>query len=131
MRKSIFIILALISTCACSYTGEWAKVKQIEKNIIQPVFRQADYVITDYGAVGDGKTDDAKSIQAAINDCEKNGGGKVYLPENHVFVSSEIELKSNVEFNICTSATLKAIEDESKYQNSAFGENRAEGMKWI
>lgn len=89
------------------------------------------YNVLNYGAFGDGKTDDVKSIQAAINDCERNGGGKVYLPENHVFVSSEIELKSNVEFNISTSATLKAIEDESKYQNSVFRENKAEGMKWI
>ncbi len=89
--------------------------------------QRTDYNILNYGAFGDGKTDDAKAIQAAIDDCERQGGGTVVIPEGHTFVSSEIQLKSNVEFHVCTSATLKAIEDESAYNHSAFRENEAEG----
>lgn len=109
------LVLVVIASSAMSYCGA----------------KKTDYNVLNYGAFGDGKTDDAKSIQAAIDDCTRNGGGKVVLAEDHTFISSEIQLKSNVELNIPTSSTLKAIEDESAYNNSAFGENRGEGMKWI
>ena len=35
------------------------------------------YNVMQYGAKGDGKTNDAFSIQHAIDDCAKNGGGQV------------------------------------------------------
>lgn len=37
--------------------------------------------IMDYGATGNGSTNDAASIQAAINAVNANGGGKVYFPQ--------------------------------------------------
>ncbi|MBO5197664.1 MAG: hypothetical protein J6B85_03975 [Lachnospiraceae bacterium] len=37
--------------------------------------------VKDYGAVGDGKTDDREAFQEALNTAAKNGGGIVYLPE--------------------------------------------------
>ncbi|KAK9659797.1 Pectate lyase superfamily protein [Popillia japonica] len=45
------------------------------------------YCITDYGAVGDGVTDNAAAIQRAINTCSKNGGGRVVVPAGKVFLS--------------------------------------------
>ena len=39
------------------------------------------YDVATYGAVGDGKANDAKAIQAAIDDCTANGGGKVILED--------------------------------------------------
>ncbi len=36
--------------------------------------------IADYGAVGDGKTDNAASIQRAIGECHASGGGRVAVP---------------------------------------------------
>ena len=36
-----------------------------------------EYNVLQYGAVGDGTTNDAFAIQHAIDDCAKNGGGRV------------------------------------------------------
>ena len=45
------------------------------------------YNVMEYGAKGDGQTNDARAIQAAIDACSQNGGGHVLLPGGHVFNS--------------------------------------------
>ena len=86
------------------------------------------YDVTTAGAVGDGKTDDAQAIQRMIDRCSAEGGGRVLLPRNHVFMAGPLELKSNVELYLEATATLKAHPDESIYHLSAFGKNEGEGM---
>ena len=98
---------------------------------IELSFAQTIYDVTAAGAVGDGKTDDAKAIQQAIDRCSAEGGGRVLFPRNHTFLAGPIELKSNVELHLEANATLKANPDESIYRLSAFGENRGEGMMWL
>ena len=92
---------------------------------------QSIYDVTAFGAKGDGKTDDAVAIQKAIDKCSGDGGGTVLFPRNHVFVTGPVELKSNVEIHLESTATWKANPDERIYKLSAFGENRGEGMLWL
>lgn len=87
--------------------------------------------VLSYGAKGDGKTDDAKAIQAAIDACTADGGGVVLLPKGHTFMAGPIELKSNIELHLEVGATLLANPNEDIYKMSAFGENRGEGMMWL
>ena len=68
------------------------------------------YNVKDYGAIGDGKILNTEFIQAAIDDCAKNGGGKVIL-ENGVYLSGSIELRSFVEFHIAGNAMLLGSPD--------------------
>ena len=89
------------------------------------------YDVCRFGALGDGKTDDAVAIQQAIDRCSSEGGGRVLLPANHTFLAGPIELKSNVELHLQATATLLANPDESIYHLSAFGDNKGEGMMWI
>ena len=89
------------------------------------------YNVMSYGAKGNGVADDAAAIQKAIDKCEQNGGGIVLFPSNHVFISGPLQLKSNVELHLETTAILKANPDESIYKISAFGKNEGEGMLWI
>ena len=75
------------------------------------------YSVTKYGAVGDGATNDAAAIQAAIDACNAAGGGRVVLEGGHTYYSSSIELKSNVELHLEQGALLKAHSDISTYFN--------------
>ncbi len=95
------------------------------------VCAQTKYDVTTFGAKGDGTTDDAVAIQQAIDQCSREGGGRVLLPRNHTFLSGPLQLKSNVELHLEATATLKANPDESIYRLSAFGDNRGEGMLWL
>ena len=92
---------------------------------------QQVYNVLDFAAKGDGTTDDAPALQAAIDKCSREGGGRVLLPRMHTFLSGPLELKSNVELHIESTATLLCNPDEGVYQLSAFKDNRGEGMMWL
>jgi polygalacturonase len=89
------------------------------------------YNILEYGAVGDGSTDDSKAIQRAIDTCSSNGGGSVLVPSGRVFVTGPFDLKSQVDFHVEANARIVASSDESVYTRSAFRDNFGEGSIWI
>ena len=74
-----------------------------------------EYNVLQYGAKGDGKTNDAFAIQHAIDDCAKNGGGRVVLQSGKVFYSDSIRLKRNVELHLQKGARLKATANIDGY----------------
>ena len=91
----------------------------------------ADYNVLDYGARGDGQSDEAPALQRAIDACSAEGGGRVVLPRGKTLMAGPVELKSGVELYVDVGATLLANPDESVYRLSAFGDNRGEGMLWL
>lgn len=56
--------------------------------------------ILEYGAVGDGQTNDAPVIQKAIDTCAEQGGGVVLFPGGRTYSSGYVLLKSNVEVHL-------------------------------
>ena len=74
-----------------------------------PVF--ADEVtplnVRDYGAVGDGQTDDRAAIQAAIDAAATgSGGGVVQFPAGTYLVEEIVVLKSNITLTLDQNATI-------------------------
>jgi polygalacturonase len=89
------------------------------------------YNIMNYGAVGDGKTDDAVAMQKVIDAASLAGGGKVIIPSGKTYLTGPFNLKSNIEFVVEVNATVLANGNEGVYKKSAFRDNKGEGTIWI
>jgi polygalacturonase len=103
----------------------WAKVPAILKRIEPPVFPKRDFVITKYGAAGDG-SDCTEAFRQAIVACHRAGGGRVVVPEGS-FLTGAIHLRSNVNLHVTAGATIKFSRDASKYLPVVF--TRWEGVE--
>lgn len=75
------------------------EMKKIEKSIVEPKFKNNQYNILNYGAKADGKTISTESFKKAIQECSKNGGGKVIVP-NGKFLTGAIHLLDNVNLHL-------------------------------
>ena len=63
--------------------------------------------VKDFGAVGDGVTDDHEAMQAAIDAASQGlGGGKLYFPEGTYLVKKMVQLKSNIDIRLHDDATI-------------------------
>ena len=80
--------------------------------------KAADYNIIQYGARADYKTINTKSIQSAIDDCYKSGGGRVIVPTGG-FITGTIYLKTNVTLFLEKGATLYGSIDSIDYPLNA------------
>lgn len=78
-----------------------------------------DFLITQYGAVSDGKTLNTKAIQKAIDAAFKNKGGRVVFPKGN-FLSGSIVLKSNVILYFEEDAVLLGSTNPKDYLKMTF-----------
>lgn len=84
--------------------------------VIQSAFFKKDSIsIKDFGAVADGLTLNTKSITAAIDACNKKGGGVVMVPAG-MWLTGPLVLKSNVNLYIARGAVLQFTKDFNEYK---------------
>lgn len=113
------LAVALVSlSCETSSSSElntaWEQVPGILEQIAPPAFPAQDFVITDFGAIGDGETDCTEAFRQAIAACHEAGGGRVVVPEGN-FLTGAIHLKSNVNLHVRKNATVLFSRDSKKY----------------
>jgi len=108
---------AFAQTNAKSWASSSEPLKEMEalrKQIKVPQFAAKEFVITKYGAIGDGKTLNTEAFKKAIDDCNKNGGGRVIVPLG-TFLTGAIHLKSNVDLHLADSAKILFSRDPKDY----------------
>lgn len=74
------------------------------------------YNIVAFGAVADAKTINTKAIQKAIDACNQNGGGMVYVPPG-TFITGTFHLKSNVNLFLENGSMLKGSPHLADYDH--------------
>ena len=114
-RFSCFIVLGLaFSLAACQTASKstsqntddpWNQVPAILEQIKKPTFRDKDYLITEFGALGNGATDCSEAFRKAIETCNKEGGGRVVVPAGN-FMTGAIHLKSDVNLHVMAGAII-------------------------
>jgi unsaturated rhamnogalacturonyl hydrolase len=93
----------------------WKLHDEILHRIREPRFPNYDYLITNFGAVGDGLTDCTEAIAKAIEACAQKGGGRVIVPAGN-FLTGAIHLKSGVNLHLEeTNSVLLFSTDPKKY----------------
>ncbi|GAB3851486.1 glycoside hydrolase family 28 protein [Hymenobacter terrigena] len=70
-----------------------------------PTFASRTFNVKDFGATGDGQTNDTQAINQAIEQCNKAGGGTITFPAGR-YVAASIHLKSNIRFALDGNAEL-------------------------
>lgn len=68
--------------------------------------RHTRFVITDFGATGNGVTLNTAAIQRAIDTCHETGGGMVVVPAGQSFLTGSLTMKSNVALHVEIGARL-------------------------
>lgn len=73
--------------------------------------------VQDFGAKGDGSTDDTLAINNAISFVNKMGGGVVNVPAGTYMVNttSNVDMQSNVELHLMENATIKGIQSTASF----------------
>ena len=68
------------------------------------------YDVTDFGAVGDGETDDTKSIVKALSAAAANAKATVYFPPKKIFLTGPINMTTGLTLQVeCFPKRIKMI----------------------
>jgi polygalacturonase len=112
MKRTGLIIL--FAVCFLSVDAQKATLPAIETTH----FKKDTFNIVKYGALPDGITINTKSINDAISDCNKKGGGVVVIPAG-LWITGPVELKSNVNLHLQKNAVLQSSRDFNQYKLAA------------
>lgn len=89
----------------------WPSVNQ---NIELPSIPNRTFVITDFGAAGDGVTDNTEAFRLSIEACHQAGGGKVVIPPG-VWSTGPIVLKSRINLHAEAGALISFSQCRDDY----------------
>jgi polygalacturonase len=129
IRYCVFLIVFVLTASAQptrNASPGWDDLASITKRIVPPKFRDADFLVTKFGAVGDSITDCTGAFGKAIDACHAAKGGRVVVPPG-VYLTGAIHLKGNVNLHLMKGAVLRFSTNPAKYLPVVF--TRWEGVE--
>ena len=112
MKKFLFLISTFFY-----HMGLFAQAGNLPE-VQQPQFKKDTFNIIKFGAKADGISFNTESINAAIEACNKKGGGTVLVPAG-LWLTGPIVLKSDVNLHLQKNALLQFTDDFSRYSLTA------------
>ncbi|ALS97317.1 glycoside hydrolase [Lacimicrobium alkaliphilum] len=106
--------------------SDWQQADSIRQSIRPTEFPDKDFLLTDFGGLGDNKSDNTSAFAAAINTCHEAGGGRVVVPPGK-YLTGPIHLRSNVNLHLSQDATIGFIPEPERYLPAVF--TRWEGVE--
>ncbi len=92
----------------------WTQVPRILARIPGFELPARDFLVTEYGAVGNGRADDQTAILRALAVCAHEGGGRVVVPPGD-YLTGPLQLPSRTNLHVCAGATLRFTTDSCRY----------------
>ena len=96
-----------VTVASCSRSQPARQTESQSKSVKQ-------YIITDHGAVGDGKILNTEAIQSAIDKCQDDGGGVLVIPKG-TFLTGSVFFKQGVDLHVAKDGVLKGTADPDDY----------------
>jgi polygalacturonase len=111
--KKLYRAVLLLSSVALfvSCAAQRGPVSLIPKN---PVVRGGTFDVRDYGAKGDGTTNDTVAFQKALDACNAVGGGKVFVANGYYLIGS-IVIGANTTLQLADHADIIGSPDIADY----------------
>ena len=135
LRRDVLKLLAsaalapMMLTAGCrSQTDPWGMADMIRARIKLPDIPPRDFVITDFGAVGDGKADCTDAIADAIAAARASGGGRIVVPPGN-YLTGPVHLEDRTNLHVQKDATLSFIPEPQRYLPEVF--TRWEGLEFM
>ncbi len=120
LKKSLLVVcIGIFISASAQNTSDipqylYANLPFQMARIKAPVFPANSVSVTDFGAKGDGKTDNTQAFAKAIDAVVAKGGGTVEIPAG-TWVTGPVVLKSNVRINTAKGATVLFSTDKNLY----------------
>jgi polygalacturonase len=102
------VVAGLIFTCALRVPAQ---------SIPLPTIPHATFNVTNYGAIGDGKTMNTSAIQKTIDTASAGGGGTVLIPAGK-FLTGPFTLASSINLHLVKNATILISDDLANYPSA-------------
>ncbi len=112
MKRFVFLT-CFAALLAVSAHGASFRKFEVEK----PVIGDASILLTDFGAVGDGMTDNTKAFAEAVEALAERGGGRLVVPDG-IFLTATVELKSHIELHLEPQAVMLFRSERGAYQKN-------------
>ncbi|HPG39919.1 MAG TPA: glycoside hydrolase family 28 protein [bacterium] len=107
------VVFILLVSCN-NPKSDWRQAELLLEQIKPVTFPQQDFLLTSFGATGDGISDCTEAFRLAIDACHQAGGGRVVVPAGR-YLTGAIHLSSNVNLYISENATVLFDQDPHKY----------------